>query len=57
MAVIRELFGKGSFMGWKIMPDAYVVNNLMVLPCASLFLIGVLIWIQRSSNKKLIDIS
>lgn len=57
MAIVRELFGKGSFMGWKIMPDAYVVNNLMVLPCASLFLIGIIIWIQRSRNRKLIDIS
>jgi Na+-transporting NADH:ubiquinone oxidoreductase subunit D len=57
MAIVRELFGKGSFMGWKIMPEAYVANNLMVLPCASLFLIGVIIWIQRSGNRKLIDIS
>jgi Na+-transporting NADH:ubiquinone oxidoreductase subunit D len=57
MAIVREMFGKGSFMGWKIMPDAYVVNNLMVLPCASLFIIGIIIWIQRSRNRKLIDIS
>jgi len=57
MAIVRELFGKGSFMGWRIMPDAYVVNNLMVLPCASLFLIGIVIWIQRGANRKLIDIS
>lgn len=57
MAVIREFFGKGSFMGWKITPDWFVVNNLMVLPCASLFLIGIIIWIQRGSNRKLIDIS
>jgi Na+-transporting NADH:ubiquinone oxidoreductase subunit D len=57
MAVIREFFGKGSFMGWKITPDWFVVNNLMVLPCASLFLIGIIIWIQRGANRKLIDIS
>jgi Na+-transporting NADH:ubiquinone oxidoreductase subunit D len=57
MAVIRELTGKGSFMGWKVMPDWYVVNNLMVLPCASLFLIGIIIWIQRGRNRKLIDVS
>ncbi len=57
MAIIRELFGKGSFMGWRIMPEAYIANNLMVLPCASLFIIGVIIWMQRASNRKLVDIS
>ncbi len=57
MAIIRELTGKGSLMGWRIMPEWYVPNNLMVLPCASLFLIGIIIWIQRGRNRKLIDIS
>ena len=57
MAVVRELFGKGTLMGFQIMPESYVANNLMVLPAASLFVIGVFIWIQRAFNKKLIDIS
>jgi Na+-transporting NADH:ubiquinone oxidoreductase subunit D len=57
LAVVRELFGKGAFMGWRIMPDAYVANNLMVLPCASLLIIAVFIWLQRSWNRKLVDIS
>lgn len=64
MAIIRELFGKGSFMGWDIMGPfmalfgtTYTPNNLMVLPAASLFIIGVFIWIQRSLNRKLVDIS
>jgi len=57
MAIVRELFGKGSFMGWKIMPEAYIANNLMVLPAASLFIIGIFIWIQRSLNPKLVDVS
>ncbi|AFC25776.1 NADH:ubiquinone reductase (Na(+)-transporting) subunit D [Saprospira grandis] len=57
MAIVRELFGKGSFMGWKVMPDAYIANNLMVLPAASLFIIGIFIWIQRSLNPKLVDVS
>jgi len=35
----------------------YVNNNLMVLPAAAMFLIGIFIWIQRARNKKLIDIS
>ncbi len=69
----RELFGKGTlFAGspleWKIVgPSAeymintagtgYMNNNLMVLPAAAMFVIGVIIWIQRSWNKKLIDVS
>ncbi|RMD73757.1 MAG: NADH:ubiquinone reductase (Na(+)-transporting) subunit D [Bacteroidetes bacterium] len=69
----RELFGKGTlFAGspleWKIIgPSAdymintagtsYMNNNLMVLPAAAMFVIGVIIWIQRSRNPKLIDVS
>ncbi len=41
----------GSWFGW------YANNNLMVLPAAAMFIIGVLIWIQRSYNPKLVDIS
>ena len=40
-----------AMFGW------YSPNNLMVLPAAAMFIIGVLIWIQRSYNSKLIDIS
>mgnify|MGYP000929283672 CR=1 FL=1 len=39
------------WFGW------YTNNNLMVLPAAAMFVIGILIWVQRSRNKKLIDIS
>ena len=35
----------------------YSNNNLMVLPAAAMFIIGILIWIQRSYNSKLVDIS
>lgn len=40
-----------SWLGW------YTNNNLMVLPAAAMFVIGIVIWIQRSYNTKLIDIS
>lgn len=43
--------GFGSFFGW------YANNNLMVLPAAAMFVIGIMIWIQRAYNRKLIDIS
>jgi Na+-transporting NADH:ubiquinone oxidoreductase subunit D len=58
MATFREIFGKGTWFGIQIMPKAYYEpNNLLLLPCASLFLMGVIIWIQRASNKKLIGVS
>lgn len=40
-----------TMFGW------YANNNLMVLPAAAMFIIGIMIWIQRSYNKKLVDIS
>ena len=43
--------GVGSFFGW------YANNNLMVLPAAAMFVIAVFIWLQRSFNTKLVDIS
>lgn len=42
---------EGSWFGW------YANNNLMVLPAAALFLIGILIWVQRGYNRKLVDVS
>lgn len=62
VAVCREVFGSGTIMGMHIIPQAfydagYVNNGLMVLPPAALFLISIYIWIQRSNNKKLINIS
>ncbi|NUN99727.1 MAG: NADH:ubiquinone reductase (Na(+)-transporting) subunit D [Saprospiraceae bacterium] len=35
----------------------YLPNNLMVLPASALFLIGIIIWIQRSMQPKLVDVS
>lgn len=55
MAVVRELFGKGTLMGVQLMPDSYVLNNLIVLPASSLFVIGVFIWIQRAMDPSLVD--
>lgn len=72
LAVIREFFGKGSIAGFHIIgaTDAYLLNTtkiswlswyqnngLMVLPASSIFLIGIIIWIQRASNPKLVDVS
>lgn len=72
VAFFRELFGSGSLMGWNLFgpgeqfmlnTDSYALlswympNNLMVLSASALFVIGILIWVHRSWNRKLIDIS
>jgi len=62
VAIFRELFGAGTLMGYRVMPQwaydhGYVNNGLMVLPPAALFMIGVYIWMQRSWNKKLVNVS
>ncbi|MCC6462490.1 MAG: NADH:ubiquinone reductase (Na(+)-transporting) subunit D [Saprospiraceae bacterium] len=62
VSVIRELFGSGSVMGLKVVPQflydlGYVNNGLMMLPPMALFLIGIYIWIQRARNQKLVNVS
>ena len=62
VAALREVFGAGSFLGYKIVPQfaydmGYVDIGVMLIPSAAMFVIGVLIWIQRSRNPKLVDIS
>lgn len=72
VAAIRELFGKGSLLDIKIigptseyflntneiwMLSWYTANNLIILSPAAMFIVAILIWIQRSKNRKLIDIS
>jgi len=60
IAFIRELFGSGTLFGFQIIPQAlydlgYQNNGLMILPPMALIVVGVLIWIQRSFNKNLIE--
>ena len=62
VAVFREVFGAGTLLGFKVIPQwfydhGYVNNGLMVLPPAALFLIGIYIWWQRSRNTKLVNVS
>jgi Na+-transporting NADH:ubiquinone oxidoreductase subunit D len=62
VSIIRELFGSGSLLGFKIIPQwmyeaGYANNGLMMLPPAALFIIGVFIWWQRGRNRKLINAS
>lgn len=60
LAFVRELFGSGNFYGMRIIPQSfyeagYMNNNLMILPPMALILVGIIIWVQRSKNTKLIE--
>lgn len=65
VAVVREVFGSGaiSFPGIgqiKFIPASffemgYMNNNLMILPPMALIVVGIIIWIQRSRNTKLVE--
>ena len=54
----RELFGSGTLMGYRVIPDAlynigYENNGLMMLAPMALILVAVIIWIHRARNKDL----
>jgi len=63
VGVVRELTGSGSIMGLRIIPESwyateggfYFNNNMMILPPMALIIVGIIIWIQRSRNTKLIE--
>ncbi len=67
VAVVREFFGSGKLYGFELLGDptsgaetglyamGYMNNNLMILPPMALIVVGVIIWIQRSRNSKLIE--
>lgn len=67
VSIIRELFGSGSFYGipifgsplpgeeWGLYTMGYMNNNMMILPPMALIIVGIIIWVQRSRNKELIE--
>lgn len=60
IGAVRELFGSGSLLGIQIVPTSfyqagYQNNGMMIMPTMALILVGVIIWVQRSLNKELIE--
>ena len=61
----RELLGSGTLFGFKVLGDSiektglyafgYENNGFMVLSPMALIVVGIIIWIQRSRNKALIE--
>jgi len=60
VAFFRELLGSGKLLGVQAIPDfvyemGYVDNGLMLLSPMALITVGLIIWVQRSRNRKLIE--
>lgn len=61
----RELLGSGSLFGIPVLGDpiaktgvyatGYENNGFMILPPAALIVVGIIIWVQRSRNRALIE--
>lgn len=61
----RELLGSGSLLGFQVLGDpiektglyafGYENNGFMLLSPMALIVVGIIIWVQRSRNKALIE--
>ena len=61
----RELLGSGTLFGFPVLGNpvtktglyaiGYENNGFMVLPPMALIVVGIIIWVQRSKNKELIE--
>ena len=48
VGAVRELLGRGSLLGFQVLPDGYVGNGMMTMPAMALILVGCVIWIHRA---------
>ncbi len=65
VGVFRELLGSGTLLGIKVLGDpitktglyaiGYENNGFMLLSPMALIVVGIIIWVQRSRNKDLIE--
>ncbi|HQB77580.1 MAG TPA: NADH:ubiquinone reductase (Na(+)-transporting) subunit D [Tenuifilaceae bacterium] len=63
VAFFRELLGSGTIWGYRVIPESFYManggfyenNGLMILPPMALILVGVIIWVQRSRSRNLIE--
>ena len=50
---VREFFGRGSLLGFKLLPDSlyalgYIDNGMMTMPAMALILLGCVLWVHRA---------
>ena len=57
---VRELFGNGTLLGFRIIPESiyadnggfYINNGMMTMPAMALIIVGCLIWALRAAQKE-----
>lgn len=60
VATIREVFGSGTWFGLEILPLVknggwYQANGLLLLPPSAFFIIGGIIWVQRTMRPEQVE--
>ncbi len=61
VAFFREFLGSGTILGYPVMQKlgiystGYENNGMMILPPMALIVVGLIIWVQRSRDKSLIE--
>jgi Na+-transporting NADH:ubiquinone oxidoreductase subunit D len=61
VAFFRELLGSGTVWGYPVFEKiglystGYENNGMMILPPMALVTVGIIIWVQRAKNRKLIE--
>ncbi len=61
VAFFRELLGSGTIWDYPVLEKiglyktGYINNGMMILPPMALVTVGIIIWVQRSRNKDLIE--
>ena len=63
ISFFRELFGSGTLLGYRIIPESWYAanggfyhnNGLFILPPMALIIVGIIIWVHRSRNKDLCE--
>jgi len=55
VGAFREVLGAGTFLGKSVMPEGYMGNGLAALPTGAFIIIGLLIWVQRTVAKDLVE--
>ena len=63
VAFFRELLGSGTLFNIRVIPESWYLSNggfysnngFMLLPPMALITLGIIIWVQRSRNSKLIE--
>ena len=61
VSFFREFLGSGTTMDFPVMEKlgvynfGYEDNGMMILPPMALITVGLIIWVQRSRNKSLVE--